>query len=160
MAPFWIDASVLIQAEKKHYPIIRVPQFWTFIDQKLESGQIRMPRIAFEEVASFGNGLAEWCKLRKNRGLCIRASKDVQEKCMSRVTGYVYEKHAPHQAAEFLKGADSWLIAHALCEGGTVVTEESRGVKLKVKIPTVTKALGGTWCDTSDMLNQLEARFG
>jgi hypothetical protein len=79
---------------------------------------------------------------------------------MSRVTGYVYEKHAPHQAAEFLKGADSWLIAHALCEGGTVVTEESRGVKLKVKIPTVTKALGGTWCDTSDMLNQLEARFG
>jgi len=33
-------------------------------------------------------------------------------------------------------------------------------VKLKVKIPTVTKALGGKWCDTSDMLNELKARFG
>jgi hypothetical protein len=25
---------------------------------------------------------------------------------------------------------DAWLIAHALCDGGTVVTEETRGMKL------------------------------
>ena len=160
MGPFWIDASVLIQAEKKAYPFIRVPQFWTFIDEKLATGEIKMPRLAYEEVAGFGDELSKWCKLRKANGLCIRASKDVQQKCLTRVSGHVYEKHAHHQAADFLKGADAWLIAHALCEGGTVVTEETRGVKLKVKIPTVTKALGAKWCDTSDMLNELKARFG
>jgi hypothetical protein len=160
VGPFWIDASVLIQAEKKAYPFVRVPQFWTFIDEKLASGEIKMPRLAYEEIVWFGDDLSKWCKARKSNGLCIRASKDVQEECLGRVSGYVYNKFAHHQAAHFLKGADAWLIAHALCEGGTVVTEETRGVKLKVKIPAVTKALGGTWCDTSDMLNQLEARFG
>jgi hypothetical protein len=157
---FWVDASVLIQAERKYYPFKRVPQFWAFIDQQLQSGNIRMPRLAYEEVASFGDDLSDWCKARKAKGLCVRASKDVQQRCLAKVIDYVYSNHPPHQAAEFLKGADSWLIAHALCEGGTVVTEETRGVKMKVKIPTVTKTLGGAWCDTSDMLNSLDARFG
>jgi hypothetical protein len=157
---FWIDASVLIHAEKKTYPIIRVPQFWKFLDKRLAAGTIKMPRLAYEEIIGFGDGLSDWCKIRKSASLCIRASKDVQQNCLSRVAGHVYSKHKPHQAAGFLKGAHAWLVAQALCEGGTVVTEETRGVKMKVKIPTVTKDLGGAWCDTSDMLNALEARFG
>lgn len=160
MSVFWIDASVLIQAHRKHYPFQRLPQFWAFIHEKLESGEIKMPRIAFEEVVGFGDELSDWCKLRKTLGLCTRAAKDVQERCFPSVANYVYDNNQPHQASEFLKGADPWLIAHALCEGGTVVTEETRGTKLKVKIPTVTKALGGAWCDTAEMLNQLDAKFG
>ena len=105
--------------------------------------------------------MSEWCKQRKGIGLYTRASKDVQENCYARVAEHVVQKNASHQAAEFMNGADPWLIAHALCEGGTVVTEETRGgAKLKVKIPTVTKELGGRWCDLSDMLDKLDAHFG
>lgn len=161
MKPFWIDASVLIQAEKKIYPARRVPQFWTFLHGELEAGNVKMPRLAYDEVVDFGDGLSDWCKQRKSMGLYVRASKSVQQDCYARVVEHVYQKHASHQAAEFMKGADPWLIAHALCEGGTVVTEETRGgAKLKVKIPTTTKELGGRWCDLSDMLDELNANFG
>jgi Domain of unknown function (DUF4411) len=65
-----------------------------------------------------------------------------------------------HQAGEFLRGADGWLIAHALETHGFVVTEENvRHNVSRIKIPTVAKALSAPWKNTVDMCKELGAAF-
>ena len=157
MKLYWIDAVVLIQASNAYYPFHRVPKFWIFISRQLDSGTIRAPKIVWQEVSDGTDELANWVRQRKEKGLCVTASKTVQEK-YKEISGHVYSKYKPHQAGEFLKGGDGWVIAHAMATSGTVVTEESdRSRKAKVKIPTVCKALGIKCINTFSMLEELEA---
>ncbi len=125
MPIYWIDSGVLITAKNRTYGFQLVPKFWVFMQNQLEAGTIRMPRMAFEEIADGNDDLAKWCKLRKGIGsFCVRADKQVQKRYAS-IAEYVYGKYKYHQAAEFLKGADGWVIAHALETHGFVVTDES-----------------------------------
>lgn len=156
---YWIDADVLIQASNRHYPFHRVPKFWSFLDEKMESGEIRASRMVYEEVVAGNDELAKWCRQRKDRGLCVRADREVQ-RCYSGIAGYVHANHKPHLAADFLKGADAWVIAHALTSDGTVVTEESdRSRKSKVKVPTMCRQFSAKCMNTFQMLEDLDARF-
>jgi uncharacterized protein DUF4411 len=160
MPIYWIDAGVLIMAKNRHYAFELVPKFWTFMHGHLEAGTIRMPKLAFEEVIDGNDDLARWCKDRKGIGsFCVKPDRNVQERYRT-IAGYVYEKYKPHQAAEFLRGADGWVIAHALESQGFVVTEENTlHNKSKIKIPTVSKALHAPWKNTFDMCKELGARF-
>ena len=159
MAVYWIDAVVLIQASNAYYPFERVPNFWTFISQQLEAGVIKAPRIVWQEITAGNDALAQWASQRREKGLCVAASKEVQSH-MGAISAHVVEKYKPHQANEFLIGGDAWVIAHALESRGTVVTQESvRSHKAKVKIPTVCKVLNVRCVDTFVMLKELGARF-
>jgi len=46
MPVYWIDAGVLITAKNGVLDFELSPKFWIFIDQHVESGQVRMPRLA------------------------------------------------------------------------------------------------------------------
>lgn len=157
MDTYWIDAVVLIQASKTYYPFERVPKFWTFIGRQLEAGAIKAPKIVWQEVSDGTDALAQWVAARRERGLCIAATKSVQSR-YAEVSDYVMSKYKYHQAAEFFKGGDGWVIAHAMESGGIVVTQESeRSHKSKVKIPTVCKALNVRCVTTFTMLDELKA---
>lgn len=159
MPVYWIDAVVLIQASNAYYPFDRVPKFWTFVSQELEKGNIQAPKIVWQEITAGNDGLAQWALQRREKGLCISASKAVQAH-IGTISAHVVEKYKPHHANEFLIGGDAWVIAHAMEDGGTVVTQESpRSHKAKVKIPTVCKALGVRCIDTFAMLKEMGARF-
>src|SRR4051812_29192360 len=119
-----------------------VPAFWTFIETKLKDGSIRMPKMCFDEVTDGNDDLAKWGKQRKNIGhFCCKASGDKEvQKQYAQIAEFVYEKYPQHSAADFLKGADGWLIAHALATSGYVVTEELKNkYKSKIKIPNISK---------------------
>jgi hypothetical protein len=137
-----------------------VPKFWEFIEAKLKDGAIRMPKMCFDEVTDGNDNLAKWCRARKNIGhFCIKSTKEVQER-YAVIANHVYAKHKPHAAAEFLKGADGWVIAHAMATTGFVVTEELRNqYKSKIKIPTLAKTLRVQWKATHEMCKELGARF-
>ena len=84
-------------------------------------------------------------------------TKSVQGK-YAEVSAYVYGRFKAHQAAEFLKGGDGWVIAHVMDTGGTVVTKESEKSKgSKVKVPTVCKGLNVRCINTFAMLSELKA---
>jgi hypothetical protein len=154
---YWIDAGVLISAKNGLYAPELVPAFWTFIEVQLKSGNVRMPKKCFDEVTDGNDWLAAWCKQRKNIGhfCCKSSAKDVQAQ-FSAVAEYVYSNHTQHAAAEFLKGGDGWVLAHAAATGGFVVTEELRNkYKSKVKIPTVSKDLRISWKATHEMCKEL-----
>ncbi|HEY1307711.1 MAG TPA: DUF4411 family protein [Vicinamibacterales bacterium] len=160
MAIYWIDSGVLISAKNGLYSPDLVPKFWSFLEEQLKSGAIRMPKMAYDEITDGNDDLAKWCKARKNVGFfCVRADRQAQER-FSEVANHVCASHKPHAAADFLKGADGWVIAHALATGGYVVTEELRNsYRSKVKIPIVCKALRAPWKATHEMCKELEAKF-
>lgn len=156
MGIYWIDSGVLISAKNGLYAPELVPEFWTFIEVQLQSGTVRMPKKCFDEITDGNDDLAKWCKQRRNIGhFCCRASREVQER-FSEIAGHVYGNHPQHAAADFLKGGDAWVMAHAVATGGFVVTEELRNrYKGKVKIPTLCKTLRIPWRATHEMCKEL-----
>jgi hypothetical protein len=156
--PYWIDSNVLIQAKNGPYDFDRVPQFWTFISKEIENGRIKAPKFVYDELTGATDWLANWCKQRKKDGLCENASRDVQQ-AYSDIANYVQANYTAHQAAVFLRGADGWVIAHAMVDGGTVVTHESdKSKKSKVKIPAICRQFGVTCLNTYEMNKELDFR--
>jgi hypothetical protein len=99
-------------------------------------------------------------KTRRQTGLFVEPNPDVQ-KLMQKVADYVVGNYEQQHAAEFLSGADPWLIAHAIHTKGIVVTHESNrhpNAK-KVRIPDVCAAFGVPCIDTYEMLDRLGADF-
>ena len=153
---YWIDADVLIQASNLHYPFRRVPRFWVFLDAQVKTGTILCPKIIWQEVCDGTGDLADWMRFRGG-GFCVAASKAVQTQ-FANVSEYVVDNYKGHQAAEFLRGGDGWVIAHALESGGTVVTQESvKSKKGRIKVPTVCKRLNVRCLDTFKMLDEMNA---
>ncbi len=157
MGIYWIDSGVLINAKNGLYAPELVPDFWTFIETHLRNGNARMPKKCFDEVTDGNDWLVQWCSRRKNIGYfcCKSPDKDVQQR-YGAVVEYVMKHHSPHAAAEFLRGGDGWVIAHAAATGGFVVTEELRNkYKSKVKIPTISKGMRIPWKATHEMCKEL-----
>jgi hypothetical protein len=157
---YWLDANVFIQAKNGPYAFTLVPQFWSFLSAQLELGVIRSSKMVYDEVIDGNDDLAGWFKQRKEKGLCHHVSQTVQQG-YGPIANYVATKFKPHQAGEFLAGADGWLIAHAMTSDGFVVTQESdRSHKAKIKIPTICRVFGVPWMNTYEMLTKLEANLG
>jgi hypothetical protein len=156
---YWIDSGVLIGAKNTLYAPELVPVFWTFIEAQLKNGNVRMPKKCFDEVTDGNDWLAKWCKQRKNIGhfCCKSSSREVQD-YFATIAAHVIANNSQHSAAEFLKGGDGWVMAHAAVTGGFVVTEELRNkYKSKVKIPTLCKELHPRipWKATHEMCKEL-----
>jgi hypothetical protein len=157
--PYWLDANVFIQAKNGPYAFKLVPQFWIFLSEQLECGKIRTSKMVYDELIDGNDDLAIWFKQRKEKGLCQAVNQGVQQRYVS-VANHIATTYKPHQCAEFLLGADGWLIAHAMDGSGVVVTQESdRSHKSKIKIPTICKVFGVQCLNTYEMLADLEANF-
>jgi hypothetical protein len=107
-----------------------------------------------------GDDLAKWMKTRRQSGLFVDSDADVQ-KAMQNVADYVVGNYEQQHAAEFLSGADPWLVAHAIHTKGVVVTHESNrhpNAK-KVRIPDVCAALRVSCINVYEMLDRLGADF-
>src|ERR1019366_1444979 len=93
------------------------------------------------------------------RVLFLRASSAPQTLCIGQVTTY---DQRPAAVAKFLSGADPWIIADAKCDGGIVVSHESRldQTALTPKIPNVYHAFGVGCITLPAMLKALKFRFG
>lgn len=156
---YWLDADVYIQASRGPYK--RVPQWWSFLAKQVELGIAKSPKIVYDEIAKGRDDLAEWCALRKEKGLCVHPSREIQEECMGKIADYVYKTYKSHQSAEFLKGGDAWVIAHAMPTKGVVVTMESlRKMKSKIKLPTICKVFDITYINTYEMNDKLGFQSG
>ena len=62
--------------------------------------------------------------------------------------------------AKFMRGADQWLVAHALAHNWTLVTREKpENTKKKVKIPNICDGLEIGYVTYHEMLQKEGARF-
>jgi hypothetical protein len=156
---FWLDANVFITSKNAYYPFDLFPAFWSFLDKMIAAGRIASPRLVYQELEAAGDELSQWVKARANSGLFADPDADVQAS-LAKVANYVVASYSKPEAELFLKGADPWLVAHAMTQGGTVVTLERYDPQAKkAKIPNVCAHFGVKYVNTFDMLRALGASF-
>lgn len=141
---YLLDSDVLIQAKNTYYAFDICPGFWEFLERERDNGEIRSIRQVRGELEAGNDDLAAWARLQGNRffldptpGL-TRAMQQVSQWVMT-------EPFTEAAKREFLARADTFLVAHALAEDDTVVTNEvpnQPGQFGKVKIPTACDAVG------------------
>jgi hypothetical protein len=165
LGKYWIDADALIQAKNGLYSFSIAMKFWAFLERQAKAGTVCSSIEIYKEVLKFGDAtddLAKWVKQRRNSGLFCVPDKEVQA-AYRQVADYVvtrYEKRMP-KVTEFLKGGDGWIIAHAMCDKGTVVSHENRldSQALTPKIPNVCRNFGVGCIVLPEMLERLKFKF-
>jgi hypothetical protein len=166
MREYWLDTNSFIEPYQKYYCFDRVPNFWTFLEQKSREGVIVSPTVVLTE-------LEEGCKkkgspdelliwARKQAGTMFLMPDSAVQLVNSQIADYVKDsnKSTPWRAQVFLRGADSWTIAHAKALGGRVVTFETSNINSRrIKIPDVADHFDIKCLDLHKMLAELKARF-
>lgn len=163
MTRYWLDASVFIEAQNVNYPMDTVPSYWKWIAGKVADGTIVCPKLVYREIVDGlekQDALAKWFQTRKQNGLCIAPDKAVTDQ-VGIISKYVFAQFKQHQATNFLRGADSWIIAHAHVDKGIVVTQESslRPNSHKPRIPDVCRNFNLACMNGIQMMKKLKAQI-
>ncbi|MDL2408379.1 DUF4411 family protein [Rhizobium calliandrae] len=139
----------------------RVPEFWGWLVHMGETGALKIPLEILEEITE-GSELAQWLKEGDNCD-ALKLDEDVDPTLVQAVI----EKYAPDlNDAEIIEvGRDPFLIAHALAHRGDriVVTVEASKPSTKRanrRIPDVCRDLDVRWCNSFQMLTELNFRTG
>ena len=162
MPDYWIDASVFIQAKNGPYGFDIVPGFWAFLDGMSQSGAVASSSQVYDElIADSEDELSAWARERRGPPLFVEPDDRVQE-ALGGIADHVIGSYERNQAAQFLRGADPWLIAHVVAYGGSVATQETRvdASSKKVKIPNVCDVFGIESVNMFRMLRALGASIG
>lgn len=156
---YLLDANIFIQAKNLHYGFDFCPAFWTWLDEKLESGVVGSISRVGDELTDGTDDLAEWAKERKD-SLFPQPDSSILP-ALTEVSAWAVGGGFDQAAVStFLQIADSFLIAAALSGKHTLVTHErpANSVK-KIKIPTACLSLGVPFCSPYEMLRKEKARF-
>ena len=114
---YLLDTNVLIEAKNKYYPIDRVPHFWVWILENAEQQKIRIPPQVISEVRRGYEDdlLFEWINVN---GESLELKEDWDHQMLDRTLqdGYGFKAHEIASSEYLVKGADPFLIAHALIQ--------------------------------------------
>ena len=156
----------MIQAKDGFYSFEIAPQFWIFLEEQAVAGTVCSSIQVYGEILRCQDKedpLLKWATPRRSSGLFCPPDKNVQA-AMGEIGDHVVETYdqRPAAVAKFLAGADPWVIAHARCDGGIVVSHESQLQQnaLNPKIPNVCHAFGVGCIKLPAMLKALKFRFG
>ncbi len=152
-----MDTDTLIQAKNGYYSFDIAPRFWEWLDEQYKRGRIYSSVLVCGELMAGNDRLAKWAKDRQHSGFFKKPGRKGQE-AYREVVRYVSSGRYPqHQYAEFVRGADAWVIAQAKANSTKLVTMEKPGGEgtKKVKIPDVATALGVEVVDFFRMLVDL-----
>lgn len=134
---YLIDTDVLLQSAKFHYPFHIFPGFWSWLDSGINNGWARSVNAVYQEI-EYPAELKEWVDLRIGKLFIDESHPDIQA-IQKKIASWVSQNFEPQNSRQFLQVADPWLIATAVKNEGTVVTQEARVSPdaKKVKIPNV-----------------------
>jgi hypothetical protein len=153
MARYVLDSNIYIEMKNGPYGFDIAPRFWKWIDREAAEGILYSPEAVCRELSSYDDDLALWTRARAGTPLFIEPDEETQRRYRE-VADYVESRYPPHRVAEFLSGADPWVIAQAWRDGSYVVTHESRvdqGSK-KPKIPNICEHFGVEYTKIYDLI--------
>ena len=158
---YLLDANTYIEAKNRYYQIGFCPAYWQWLEQQFQLGMLGSVSTVYDELARKGDELSDWVHNHRHHFHDISA-EEIQLQ-MAEVAQYVADlpNKDERSIANFLSGADPWLIARASIYGETIVTHESLvdNASKKVKIPNICAHFGVPHINTFELLNSLEARF-
>ncbi len=157
--PYLLDTNVFIQAKNLHYGLDFCPAFWDWLVQSNAAGQVFSIERVGDEIEAGGDELSDWATQR-DAGFFLRPDEAIVA-ALGRLslwaTRQTYEAAAVNT---FLQVADSYLVAHALAHGHTVVTHERLSDSRRIiKIPNACIGVGIKFMNPYEMLRRERARF-
>ncbi len=157
-----LDANVFIEAKNRYYGFDLVPAFWTWLEEQAAAGEIASTDMIYDELKEGGDDLADWVKDRRDVIFRVSSTSAAVASAVGRLGVWVQSQdYRPHVLAEFMDGADPFLIGAALDTGSVVVTQETPAgaSRRRVKIPDACRHLGVVYENTFEMMRALGAHF-
>lgn len=127
MMLFFLDANVLIDANRDYYPIERVPEFWDWLVHHGEQGNVKIPLEVYEEMKDGNDNLAAWSK-EPNVKSALLLDEEVDVDLVSKAINDGYAPDLTDDEVEKI-GRDPFLVAYGLADLGqrcVVTTEVSK----------------------------------
>lgn len=156
-----LDANVFIAAWHNYYPIDVYPGFWNCLERSLQQGAMLSIDKVRSEIKSPVE-INEWITGRCNNAFVSTKTNEIAME-FSKLQQWVQDNPQFQSAAKegFAKIADGWLAAYALAHDCVLVTNEvyDPNAKRRVPLPNLCKEFGIEYCNTVEMLRQLEVRF-
>jgi hypothetical protein len=157
---YLLDTNVFLEANKRYYGLDFCPVFWDWLRKHENEGNLYSIRPVYDELKDYGDNLAEWVKGYDSffqpifDAECQKNFRTIVNLC-----GSTYD--LSHRKNEhFLDSADPWLIAKAMVDGSTVVTEEKFAKEAKkIIIPNLCRELGVEYIDTFELLREFDDCF-
>ncbi len=157
-----IDTSVFVQAARVYYAFDLAPKFWDTLIDLGATGRICSIDRVKKELERGKDMLAEWAGTHFSHAFKTTDDPEIVRQ-FSEIMIWVNEQGQFFNEAKtgFAKGADGWLIAHALVYKQVVVTQEVEApyTRAKVPIPNVCKKFDVHCINTFEMLRELGIRF-
>lgn len=157
-----IDANILIGSGRNYYSFEIAPAFWSQLVEK-GSEKIILVDAVRDEIYKNEDRLTEWLK-ENEKSFIIGSSED--EKVIETYTKVITTielstRYYASAKAYFAGNADSWLCAHALAHGYTIVTQEKYEPNSKkiVKIPNVCKKFAMNYIDQFRFMKEIGIRL-
>ena len=157
-----LDANVFIEAKNFYYGFDTFPGFWQWLDDEQADRQLGSIKPIRDELLKGNDDLSAWIEERKDSGWFLPVDDVETQRNFAEIATWVMAQPFKEVAkAEFLSGADPWLIAKAKAIGATVVTHEifDAQSRKKVKIPNVCRAFTVPCINIFDLLRQTGATF-
>lgn len=155
---YLLDTNVFISAKNSHYGFDFHPGFWDWLIYANAEGRVFSIQRVYAEICIQEDNLTKWARGRKD-GFFLDAPYDIDIQ-LKPVSDYIKGRFGQRERRNFVKGADYYLIGHALVKNFKVVTHEIyKRSKGKVKIPQICQEFGVECLTPFDMLRQENARF-
>ena len=88
------------------------PAYWDMLDRHIADGSIFITDLVYEELTRGESEVTDWIKARKDSGMIKEFYDDEVQKEYSKIVDYVKQEYPKEEVvADFLRGADPWLIA-------------------------------------------------
>jgi hypothetical protein len=164
MSKYILDTSILINAHQSLYPLNVAKSFWQTIQDLAESETIiSIDKVKFE-IFRNEDQLEEWCRaclpvgFWKPCGGCLDEYQRIIQWANRRSDHY---KESALSTFMNTDNADPWLIAYAMKEGGTIVTNEVSAPESKknIKIPDACKPFGVECLSLMEVFVKLNVTF-
>lgn len=98
------------------------PAYWEMIDKHIGKGTVFIHGMVCDELTRGESAVADWIRDRKESGFVKELNDDATQEKFKKIIEFVNSDGYKDEAvAEFLAGADPWIIAackaHGICTG-------------------------------------------
>lgn len=158
-----LDANVFIQARQAHYGFDICPGFWrALIQQHAARRVVSIDKVKGELLAG-RDQLSDWARSTAPAAFFKRTADHAVINAFGVMVNWVQGEgqFLAGAKADFSGVADGWIVAYAQVNGHMVVTHEeyAPAARRKVPIPNVCRKFGVAYCNTFEMLRDLNVQF-
>ncbi len=158
---YLLDSNTFIEAKNRYYGMQICPGYWDWLLHTNKTHDVSSINHVRNELTRGHDELATWA--HKHSHFFVPEDDTPTQEVFGHIANHVMSLEHINSAAraEFLDGADPWLIAKAKATGAIIVTHEkfNKDAKRKIFIPNICKHFNVEYIDTFQLLHELKAEF-